>query len=268
MPITKLQRIFCCVISALTIVLVALPVTLSLPLSHLGQAFDEKHLLPLAWSLPIMLLLHIVLARCLEIFWCILFDIEYAAAPLSRGVRTFLYGAIFRRSTHSPFAVTPKRIAAGIVLIAISAALLSFFGASSIDAVLQIATHRDLIAPAQITTWSSFLQVVFPLAIISPMIETVIMVAILEILVRSRKISERAIIIMSAAGWAILHGINNHPMQALSMFWLFFIFTTLYFRARQLSGWGLATIAVLFAHCLNNILALCLIAVKQLSFGF
>ncbi|KFC66195.1 hypothetical protein [Massilia sp. LC238] len=251
------------VISFFTVAIVFYPVLLSVPAHRLYTIFEEITLYKIYWLLPIMLLLYFVFVRFFEISWSILFDRPYVLRPKSTILSTLLYGVLALKRSNTPVLHKSLKIEATAFRLVLSAAFLSFIGSALLDTIIQIVRNQNLVAPAQITSISSFVAVLIALAIISPLLETIIMAAILEILTKVLKISPRNVTILSAAGWAAVHGMNNHPLQAFSMFWVFFILTALYFRSRGSFEWLASALILLASHSLNNFLALCFIAAKQ-----
>ena len=87
------------------------------------------------------------------------------------------------------------------------------------------------------------------LVIVSPLIETLIMAAILELLLRF--LPPVAAIVLSAIGWGIAHSMVA-PAWGLVIWWPFLIFSTLYVTWSKRSIW--MAVAIVFAvHALQNL---------------
>jgi membrane protease YdiL (CAAX protease family) len=87
------------------------------------------------------------------------------------------------------------------------------------------------------------------IVILSPLIETLIMAAILSLLLRF--VPPIAAILISAGGWAITHSLQA-AAWGLVIWWPFLIFSTLYVVWRQRSlALGIAIPAMV--HALNNL---------------
>ena len=87
------------------------------------------------------------------------------------------------------------------------------------------------------------------LVIVSPLIETLIMAAVLELLLRF--LPPTAAIILSAIGWGIAHSMVA-PAWGLVIWWPFLIFSTLYVTWSKRSVW--MAVAIVFAvHALQNL---------------
>ena len=92
---------------------------------------------------------------------------------------------------------------------------------------------------------------IFALAVVTPLVETVILAATSSALLRF--VRPESAIVLSSLGWAIAHSYQA-PLWGLVIFWPFIIFTTLYVVWRQISV--VAGILMAWAaHCLHNILS-------------
>ena len=89
----------------------------------------------------------------------------------------------------------------------------------------------------------------FAIVIISPLIETLIMAAILSLLLRL--VPPLVAIVLSAAGWAVVHSLQASAW-GLVIWWPFLIFSTLYVVWRQRSL-KLALAIPATVHALNNL---------------
>jgi len=87
------------------------------------------------------------------------------------------------------------------------------------------------------------------IVIISPLIETLIMAAVLSLLLRF--VPAIVAILVSAAGWAIMHSLQASAW-GLVIWWPFLIFSTLYVVWRQRSL-KLAVAIPAAVHALNNL---------------
>ena len=87
------------------------------------------------------------------------------------------------------------------------------------------------------------------LVIFAPLVETLVMAAVLELLLRL--MPPAAAIIASAIGWGIAHSLAA-PAWGLVIWWPFMIFSTLYVTWSKRSV--LAALAIVFAvHALQNL---------------
>ncbi|HVL30251.1 MAG TPA: hypothetical protein VM326_06015 [Sphingomicrobium sp.] len=93
------------------------------------------------------------------------------------------------------------------------------------------------------------LETVALLVLFAPLIETLIMAAVIEVLLRF--LPPRAAILLSAVGWGIAHSWVA-PAWGLVIWWPFLIFSTLYVTWSRRSV--LAALAIVFAvHALQNL---------------
>ena len=90
---------------------------------------------------------------------------------------------------------------------------------------------------------------VFLLVIFSPLVETLIMAGVLEVLLRF--VRPPIAIGLSSLGWGIAHSLEA-PAWGLVIWWPFLIFSTLYVTWRQRSAW-LAIAVVFCVHALQNL---------------
>jgi hypothetical protein len=87
------------------------------------------------------------------------------------------------------------------------------------------------------------------LVVFSPLIETLIMAAVIEVLLRFAP--PVAAIAISSIGWGFAHSLAA-PAWGLVIWWPFLIFSTLYVIWRERSAW--AAIAIVFCvHALQNL---------------
>jgi len=92
-------------------------------------------------------------------------------------------------------------------------------------------------------------ETVAVLVLFAPLVETLIMAAMLELLLRFA--SPVAAVLASAAGWGIAHSLAA-PAWGLVIWWPFLIFSTLYVTWSRRSV--LAALAIVFAvHALQNL---------------
>ena len=88
------------------------------------------------------------------------------------------------------------------------------------------------------------------LVLFAPFIETLIMAAAIEVMLRL-KIPPLAAIVLSAIGWGVAHS-SAAPAWGLVIWWPFLIFSTLYVTWSKRSTW--AAIGIVFAvHSLQNL---------------
>ena len=94
------------------------------------------------------------------------------------------------------------------------------------------------------------LTLVALLVLFAPMLETLIMGAVLEVL--RRIVGFAPAVLLSAAGWGIAHSLSA-PAWGLVIWWPFLIFSTLYVTWRG-EGRGKALAIVASVHALNNLI--------------
>jgi len=93
------------------------------------------------------------------------------------------------------------------------------------------------------------IETVVVLVLVSPLVETLIMAAVLEVL--RRFLPPAAAIILSAIGWGLAHSWVA-PAWGLVIWWPFLIFSTLYVTWSKRSVWR--AVGVVFAvHALQNL---------------
>jgi hypothetical protein len=90
----------------------------------------------------------------------------------------------------------------------------------------------------------------FMLVIFAPFVETLIMAAVLELMLRL-KVPPAIAIGLSSLGWGVAHSLQA-PAWGLVIWWPFLIFSTLYVTWSRRSAW--AGVAIAFAvHALQNL---------------
>jgi len=92
--------------------------------------------------------------------------------------------------------------------------------------------------------------VFFLVEVFAPLVESLIMAAVLELLLRF--VPPAWAIGLSAIGWGVAHSIQA-PTWGLVIWWPFLIFSTLYVTWRQRSKLGAVGIAAA-VHALNNLI--------------
>lgn len=97
---------------------------------------------------------------------------------------------------------------------------------------------------------------IFALVIFSPVVETLIMGAVLLVLLRFLR--PAVAIVLSAAGWGIAHSMAA-PAWGLVIWWPFLIFSTMFVTWRSRSLW-LAFALPMCVHALQNLAPALLIA--------
>ena len=124
--------------------------------------------------------------------------------------------------------------------------LLSIVGSLALAAVSRMVAP-ELPAPAfpMTGTVALFLLVVF-----APVVETLIMAAVLELLLRLR-VPAAVAILLSAVGWAVAHSLQALGW-GLVIWWPFLIFSTLFVVWRQRGFWAGVGIAAA-THALQNL---------------
>jgi len=96
----------------------------------------------------------------------------------------------------------------------------------------------------------------FGMVIFSPIVETLVMGAVLLVLLRF--LSPTAAILTSAIGWGIVHSLIA-PAWGLAIWWPFLVFSTLFvtWRSRSL---GLALLLPMLTHAAQNLIPSLLVA--------
>jgi membrane protease YdiL (CAAX protease family) len=90
----------------------------------------------------------------------------------------------------------------------------------------------------------------FMLVVFAPLVETLIMAAVLELMLRLR-VPPPVAIALSALGWGVAHSLQA-PAWGLVIWWPFLIFSTLYVTWSRRSAW--AGVGMAFAvHALQNL---------------
>ena len=92
--------------------------------------------------------------------------------------------------------------------------------------------------------------VFFMVEVFAPIVESLIMAAVLELLLRI--VPPRWAIALSAIGWGVAHSLQA-PTWGLVIWWPFLIFSALYVTWRQRSKLGAIGIAAA-VHALNNLI--------------
>ena len=93
-------------------------------------------------------------------------------------------------------------------------------------------------------------MLLFALVLFAPFVETLIMAAVLEVMLRLR-IPPAVAIILSAIGWGIAHSLQA-AAWGLVIWWPFLIFSTLYVTWSRRSAW--AGVGIVFTvHALQNL---------------
>lgn len=132
-------------------------------------------------------------------------------------------------------------------------------GVMAIDGTIQAVTGKRIFPPRQLDTTEVLFYAIVLLVILSPLVETLAMLITLEL---GRRVcgSNLTLSLGSALVWGIWHGYANHPYQAPSMIWLFWIFSTLYLRSRSDGiSRSAAYLWVTVVHGGNNLIALFLL---------
>ena len=97
----------------------------------------------------------------------------------------------------------------------------------------------------------------FMLVIFAPVVETLIMAALLELMLRLR-VPPAIATLLSALGWGVAHSLQV-PMWGFVIWWPFLIFSTLYVTWSKRSIWA-AVLLVTTVHGLQNLLPALLVA--------
>lgn len=160
----------------------------------------------------------------------------------------------FRFATSWPLS-TPSIL----ILLCASA---GFAGALAADGLVQLLSASLIMPSIALNTLPLVLGAALAFLVIAPATETLVMVLILEAL-RRLGLSGRNAALVSAAAWSGWHAFVNHPLQAPSILWLFWVLGTLYVRSRSSMSPVRAGVLVAGAHAGNNALAICFILGKQ-----
>jgi hypothetical protein len=137
--------------------------------------------------------------------------------------------------------------------IAILVAWLMAFPASILFAILGAALFPDAAQPEFNVSGPA---AIFALVIFSPVVETLIMGAVLLLLLLF--LSPTLAIIISAIGWGVAHSVIV-PIWGLVIWWPFLVFSTLFvtWRSRSLT---LAFLLPMCAHALQNLVPALMLA--------
>ena len=93
-------------------------------------------------------------------------------------------------------------------------------------------------------------MLLFALVLFAPLVETLIMAAVLELMLRLR-IPPPAAIVLSSIGWGVAHSLQA-AAWGLVIWWPFLIFSTLYVTWSRRSAW--AGVGIVFVvHALQNL---------------
>ena len=146
------------------------------------------------------------------------------------------------------FLPAPVREPRRVWLVLPLCVMLTFLGAAAIAALLNLALPK-LDQPDFAAFLGKGYFTVVAVAIVTPLVETLILAVTCSILLRFLR-PEMAILI-SAFGWAIAHSYQA-PIWGLVIFWPFIVFSTLYVVWKQRS----LTLGILMpwaAHFLHNL---------------
>lgn len=150
---------------------------------------------------------------------------------------------------------------AGLVVFA--SAWTAFVGCAAVNGLIEYFGNQRILAPTDIRSLSSFGQTFLSLAILDPLIETVVVVVLCALL-RKALASNTQVVFSGVALWSLLHGLLGVWWQVPSMAWLFLILIGTYCG---LSGvWSVQKrfLTLYAVHALNNSLALGLILLRQI----
>ena len=100
------------------------------------------------------------------------------------------------------------------------------------------------------------LMAIFGMVVFSPIVETLVMGAVLLVLLRF--LSPTAAIVASAMGWGIVHSLIA-PVWGLTIWWPFLVFSTLFVTWRERSL-ALAFALPICTHALQNLIPSLLVA--------
>ena len=149
------------------------------------------------------------------------------------------------------FLTEPRRPGRAIVLGWLAAFLPSLVLGALVERLLPGAAQPSFVVDGP--------QVVALLVLFSPLIETLIMAAVLEGLLRF--VPPAAAILMSSLGWGVAHSLVA-PAWGLVIWWPFLIFSTLYVAWSKRSAW-LAIGIVFLVHALQNLVPALLLAFRH-----
>ncbi len=134
--------------------------------------------------------------------------------------------------------------------LVLSLSLVLTFAGAAIVASLLAAILPSLGQPDFSQFFGKGLLTVFALAIATPLIETLIMAAVLELMLRLR-VPAGAAVLLSALGWGAAHS-SQAAGWGLVIWWPFLIFSTLYVTWSKRGIW--TGVAIVFAvHALQNL---------------
>jgi membrane protease YdiL (CAAX protease family) len=141
------------------------------------------------------------------------------------------------------------------------AALAGIGGMTAIDGVIQLVAGRLILPPVALHDPAILIGNFFALVVVSPLLETVVMAAFLEALVKLR-IPDCVAAIISATAWSAWHGYVNHPAQAPSILWIFWVLSILYLNLRRSAGVMRTSATAMLAHAMSNFLGFFLVLAK------
>lgn len=124
--------------------------------------------------------------------------------------------------------------------------LLSFLGSLVLALLVQkIVPDAQSIEIPKLPGW----VIVLAFAIISPVVESILMGLALKLMMRW--LDPSIAILVSAVGWGILHSLEI-PLWGLAIWWPFLIFSTLFVVWQQRGFWTGVGVAAA-THCLQNL---------------
>jgi hypothetical protein len=137
-------------------------------------------------------------------------------------------------------------------MIPVGAGVTSFLGALSIVGILQVKL-AIVIPNLKINSTADISALLISQILLSPLVETLLSVGLLEICRRWIN-SKIKIVIIFGIFWAALHAYLD-PLYFFSTIWMFFIFSDLYLRSRDNFSVLKAGLLMWIAHLVNNFLA-------------
>jgi hypothetical protein len=250
--------------------LVIYPILIAVPPSALHISDLTRNAGSLVLLSPLISIFIISTGRLLGFSLILLSNHTYSYLGPSRVLNFLMYGYALGRIrsqlSNDRFNMigdirrTPTRLA-------LSSLVIAFIGIVSIDAILQLVMRTEFVAPVTINSFQGFLKVSLVLIIIFPLIESLIMLLTMESAIRHLRLKSEYAVFISATGWAALHAIGNHPIQTISIFWLFFILGKLYIELRARTSLPGVFAGITITHSASNLFALLLIVLRQTASG-
>lgn len=154
-----------------------------------------------------------------------------------------------------------KRISAyEFVMLPVGAGLTCFFGAIALVGLIQL--KLGVVFPNLYIKDNDHLAISFARHVLfSPLIETMVGVIFLEV-GRRLLTNNLLIVILSAFFWGLLHA-SLEPINFFATAWIFFVISDLYIAVRESTSISKASVSMLAAHFLNNLLAFGVVLIRM-----